>query len=134
MSEELFTKKSLEKIKSPDSLNDTIKVANPSVWLILTAIIVILIGAVVWCIFGRIENSFKTGIEVHYKEGLCDFTYDEFGAVQKGMIVRIGSAEGVIEAIDKNHGTATVSIDVPDGVYTCEIITESIQPITFITN
>jgi len=44
----IFRKTSLERISSPERLNDYIKVSNPSVWIILAAIAVLLAAAVVW--------------------------------------------------------------------------------------
>ena len=55
MSEEIFREKSLEKINSPDDLHDYVKVANPGVWLVIVAVIVLLIGATVWGFFGRVQ-------------------------------------------------------------------------------
>lgn len=44
----IFRKTSLDKISSPEKLNDYIKVSNPSVWIILTAIAVMLAAAIFW--------------------------------------------------------------------------------------
>ena len=38
----IFRKKSLERVQSPEQLNDYIKVANPGVWLVLIAVIIFL--------------------------------------------------------------------------------------------
>lgn len=48
MDKKLYRKESIEKISSPDELNDYLKVANPRVWLVLAALGIILIGGVVW--------------------------------------------------------------------------------------
>jgi len=44
----IFRKESLERMSSPEKLNDYIKVSNPSVWVILGAIAIMLIAVVVW--------------------------------------------------------------------------------------
>ena len=41
---ELFREKSLERVSSPEQLNDYIKVTTPSVWLVLIAVILLLVG------------------------------------------------------------------------------------------
>ena len=51
----LFREKSMEKISSPEQLNTYIKVSNAGVWMIISAMILFLIGVLVWGIFGRIE-------------------------------------------------------------------------------
>ena len=53
MGKQIFREENLKKVSSPDRLNDYIRVTNPSVWLLLAAIIVLLAGACVWGIFGN---------------------------------------------------------------------------------
>ena len=48
MNNEIFREKSLKKVNSPESLDDNIRVINPSIWLILIGVIVLLIGTFVW--------------------------------------------------------------------------------------
>lgn len=52
----IFRKKSLDRIQSPEKLDDYIKVASPGVWLILTAVILLLVGVCCWGIFGRMDT------------------------------------------------------------------------------
>lgn len=48
MSNPIFRQKSIEKITSPEQINDYIRVSNPSVWMVLAAVIVLLAGVCVW--------------------------------------------------------------------------------------
>ena len=57
MDNQLFRKKNLEKISSPEQLNDYIRVSNPGVWIVLAAVIVLLVGVCVWGIFGQLETT-----------------------------------------------------------------------------
>ena len=61
MSQPIFRQKSMEKISSPEQMNDYIRVSNPSVWMILAAVIVLLAGVCVWGMFGCLDTSFQTG-------------------------------------------------------------------------
>ena len=54
---QLFRKTSLEKVSSPEQLNDYIRVANPSLWLVLGAVIVLLAGVCVWGVLGRLDTT-----------------------------------------------------------------------------
>ena len=58
---ELFRKKSVERIHSPEELSDYIRVATPSVWLVLLAIILLLVGMLAWSIFGTVEGTGANG-------------------------------------------------------------------------
>ena len=51
----IFRKESLDKVSSPEKLDDYIRVTTPSVWITLIAIVLLLIGAIVWGIFGEVE-------------------------------------------------------------------------------
>lgn len=54
MNNSIFRQKSIDKITSPEKLDDYIKVTKPSVWITLIAIVMLLAGAVVWSIFGEV--------------------------------------------------------------------------------
>ncbi len=58
---EIFRKKSLERVSSPEELNDYIKVTTPSVWMVLAAIIILLAGLVVWSVFGSVTLNSADG-------------------------------------------------------------------------
>lgn len=58
----IFRKKSLDKVSSPEQLNDYIRVTNPSVWLVLLAIILLLVGMLAWSILGTVEGVDADGV------------------------------------------------------------------------
>ena len=58
---DLYREKSLERISSPEQLNDYIRVTTPSVWLVLVMVIVLLIGILSWCIFGTVTETKQDG-------------------------------------------------------------------------
>lgn len=57
MQNKLFNKSSMAKISSPEKLNDYIQVANPSVWLILAAAIILLASVCIWAFFGSVSTT-----------------------------------------------------------------------------
>ncbi len=63
----VFRKKSLEQINSPEQLDDYIRVTTPSVWIVLLALVVLLVGILAWSILGTIEVHDDNGNveEVH---------------------------------------------------------------------
>ena len=63
-SKQIFREKSLERVSSPEQLDDYIKVTTPSVWIILAATIVLLAGMIIWGVFGKIEIRTSNGVEV----------------------------------------------------------------------
>ena len=55
----LFREKNLERLESPEQLNDYLRVTSPGVWMILSAVVLLLIGVFIWGVFGRIKLRHK---------------------------------------------------------------------------
>ena len=61
MKNSIFREKSLTQVSSPEQLNDYIRVSTPAVWLVLTAIVLLLTGVVLWGCLGRLEVHTESG-------------------------------------------------------------------------
>ena len=59
----LFRQKSIDRVSSPEKLDDYIRVTTPSVWIALIAMILLLAGALFWGIFGEITMHTDDGAE-----------------------------------------------------------------------
>lgn len=57
----VFRQKSMERVSSPEQLNDYIRVTSPSVWIVLIALVVLLLGMLAWSVLGRIEVHNEDG-------------------------------------------------------------------------
>lgn len=133
MANDLFRKKSLDTIKSPDQLNDYVRVANPGVWLILCAVVVLLVGFCVWGIFGQIKTTVPAQITVDSGKIICAVDGD-IDKIEVGMTVEAGDTNGVVKSVDTESGLAEIDISLSNGVYEGEIVTESIAPLSFVFN
>ena len=60
-SNSIFSQKSLSRINGPEELNDYVRVTTPSVWLVLAAITLLLIGILGWCFFGTVAVHEEDG-------------------------------------------------------------------------
>ena len=58
---QLYRKKSIEKVSTPEQLNDYIRVTSPSVWVVLAGLVVLLLGLLIWCVFGSITIHNEAG-------------------------------------------------------------------------
>lgn len=138
MQNEIFRKKSLDKLKSPESLDESIKVTNPGVWLILAAVILLLVGACVWGAFGHIDSI--TPVSVHSQSGVITATAAEenFTSIKTGMTVHFAEYDATVESIEKQDSgyvlTLTANETVPDGFYDGSIVIQSFKPFSFIFN
>lgn len=130
MSDEIFRKKSLNRIKSPEDLNDYVRVANPGVWMVLAAVVILLVGVCIWGTFGRIETKVPAHLVAENGAVVC--TVENADKIEAGMTVEVNDTEGKV--VNADNGKVAVKISLPDGTYEGSIITESIKPISFVFN
>ena len=132
----LFREKSLTHFSSPEQMTDYLKVTGVGVWLVLTAIIVLLLGAFAWSATGTLETVVIGRADV--SDGVAvilvsaDIGPERFEAGQR---IRIGNAEGEVSTAEYAEDGRTVVrgyVAVQDGRYRAEIVTERIRPITFL--
>lgn len=70
-SQSLFRTKNIERIESPESMNDYLQVTSPGVWLVLSTVIVFLIGVCIWGVFGHIDSTAKVAVVATGGETFC---------------------------------------------------------------
>ena len=149
----LFREKSLEAIESPESMNDYLQVTSPGVWIVLAAIIAILIGAILWSVFGRINTTVDVAVECSNEVKTCYVPYDKLESVMSAGLVTVDGNEYGLK-MDTDTKTMIISeetnpyvrvagglhigdvavqvpvdANLPDGIYTGTVTTESLQPI-----
>ena len=49
-----FRQESLDRAKSPEQLDDYIRVSNPGVWMVLGAVLLLWLAGVIWACCGRL--------------------------------------------------------------------------------
>ena len=59
--------KKQEQVSNPDQLNDYIRVTTPSIWLVLAALALLLIGILIWSIFGTVEGTAADGTTEEFR-------------------------------------------------------------------
>lgn len=139
MNEELFRKKSLNKIKSPENLDDYIRVANPGIWILLFSVVVLLAGACVWGIFGQIVSSVDTSVHVENGNAVCYVSEEHAASVEAGMSVKFDDFEATIDTVKTDTGRGIVCVltskqEIPNGIYDGAVVTGTIHPISFVWN
>lgn len=157
MKEQLFRQKSLEKVTSPEQLKQYIRVSNPGIWMLLSAIAILLVGVVVWGYVAQLETTLPTAIIAKDGEGIVYISEDNVQKLSKGMIIRSGDTEYTVEEISAEavlvdgsfseyavyasgltEGQWVYGVKISgmfaDGVHKAEIVLESISPISFILN
>ncbi len=159
MDNNIFRKKSIDRVSSPEQLNDYIRVSNPGIWIVLISVIVLLAGVCVWGIFGRLETTLDTAcvakdgtITVYVKESdigsvaagqrlTVNGTEYEIASISAAPVVvngELGVDEYALHLGSLKTGewvyTITLSGDIPDGTYKAVIVTDSVSPMSFVFN
>ena len=134
----IFRKSSLERIASPEQLTEYLHVNNPSAWLILGAVIIVLIGFLVWASLGSLETTVPATISVTNGEALAIVPGDSARKVQNGMIIRYDGKQTYLVNVEIQMGIAIADIGssdtLADGEYPAEVVVERIHPISFLIN
>ncbi len=137
MDESIFRKKSVERITSPESLGDYLKVTSPTVWLILASIILLLVGMLIWSSVASID-SFAVGT-ARVENGSMQIRFEDEQIarnVESGMSVAVGESRSRITSVgtDENGLFAYASTDLADGIYSVKVIFKQTQVIRLLFN
>ncbi len=135
MEKNLFRQKTIDKMSTPDELTDYLKVTTPSVWMVLSAVLVLLIGVIIWGFLGRLDT--KMSAEADVKDGVAQVWLAPADAekVKAGMELVIGSEELTVKDVSKDEEGdyyAYADTTLRDGTYDAEITVEHIRPIKFL--
>ena len=157
MNQQLFRQKSVDKVSSPEQLNEYIRVANPGVWMVLLAIVILLAGVIAWGFIGHLDTTLPTAVVCENGEAVIYVKEADAEKIAVGMTVRVDDKEYTVSEIPTEPkrvddtmseyaihlGGLTVGEwvyavkvngDIADGVHKAEIVIESITPISFILN
>ena len=89
METNLFRKSSLERISSPERLNEYIKITNPGVWSVLLGCLALLIAVGFWGFYGSIPDSVKSSGVMFPQNGVASVIPTAGGRISD-MRVRVG--------------------------------------------
>ena len=102
-----FRQESLDRAKSPEQLDDYIRVSNPGVWMVLGAVLLLLLAGFIWACCGRLVDTMPTALVVQGGHATCYVAEDEVGQVAVGDTVSADSAKGAVASV----GTTPLSPD-----------------------
>ena len=128
----------MDRISSPEQLRDYMHVTNPSVWIVMAAIIVLLASILIWSAFAVIENQASGTASV--QSGVLTLHFDnpdEIKNVSSGMDITIGGITVPITYVGSDSGgNLIVGTDsaLPDGNYPFVITYEITKVIKLLFN
>ncbi len=126
------------RISSPEQLNDYLKVTSPKIWVLLSAVILLVAGLLLWSSFTTIE-SYATGT-AQAVGGELVVTFDDpekASKVQPGMEMEVGDVETEVLAVGTNENgdlIASAHAHIPDGSYKVRVGYKATQVISMLLN
>ncbi|MBR1659148.1 MAG: hypothetical protein IJ705_02365 [Oscillospiraceae bacterium] len=132
----IFRKESVERISSPEQMTDYLRVTTPAVWMVLLAVVALLAGIVAWSVLGTMETRILG--EAMVQDGVVYVmpnAGEDARGVSAGMTLRVGGAEGTVTGMGyTNDGALLIrgAAEVADGMYSAEIVTETVHAISFL--
>lgn len=138
MENKLFREKSIERISSPEQLNDYLHVTNPGIWILLICVIVLLAGVFIWASKASVE-SFVTG-SGRVESDVVTVTLDQIPSnvkIEKGMIITVGDKQTSVTFVGQNEDGNPIAggeVDLPDGIYDARISYNRVQILSLLFN
>lgn len=152
----IFRKESLDRVSSPEELDRYLKVTGPGVWFPLLAVAVVLLGVLLWMIFGRLDTTLQVAVISEGDSVFCYIPQEQASAVVEKTVTVAGQSYSIVDrglcplrldgetdenilftlGLSAGETVQPFSVDasLPEGIYFGEIIVETVNPITFITN
>ena len=135
---DLFRKESMDRIQSPEQLNDYLRITNPSVWAILGAVIVLLAGLLIWSGFARIDSFARGTARVESGEMTVLFDDQTLAAgVEVGMNVTVGDVTSTVKSVGRGADGQVFALadsELADGVYDASVTYRQTQVIRLLFN
>ena len=150
----LFREKSMEQFSSPEQLNDYIKITNPSLIMILIAVIALLAGTIVWGMLGTIDAEALVSAKVDDRKISAYLSSADATQLSDSSIIRIngtdyrltgwsdpmkasdGLNEDEIEQFHLKPQDIVVAIssecELTDGVYSATVVMKQLKPMDLI--
>ena len=136
MRETFFRKKSMERITSPEALDDCLQVTGPAVWLILTAVILLFAGILIWSSAARIDSYVPGTAQV--QDGSMYIQFEDSRTarnVESGMTVTAGETESRISSVGTDAQGELFAIaptTLKNGTYSVKVIFRRTQVLSLL--
>jgi len=141
MEKQVFRQKSVERIASPEQLQDYMRVTTPGVWMVLAAVILLLAGLILSSALVNVESKITEQAVVAEDGLMLDIALplSQKSLVAPGMPVRVADRQAKIDMVFQAEDAVEVIATLPEdgeklapGTYDVEIITETVRPISFL--
>ena len=135
---QIFRQKSLDQISSPEQLHDYLHVTNPTVWLALAAVILLLVGCLIWV--SAASNDVFASATATVNDGSMVIQIDDPNmakTVKSGMKVLVSDTSVKVDSVGHNEDGTTFAVAdtmLADGSYPARVVLGQGQVIRLLFN
>lgn len=109
----VFDRESKDQVKSPDKLNEYIRVSTPAVWLLAAALAVVLAALIIWGTTGSVPVNIKTtgvGMRMDFNADEVDLKSEDEAYLRKTYEVKnlfclVDSSVGMVKNLDNKEAS-----------------------------
>ena len=109
----VFDRESKDQVKSPDKLNEYIRVSTPAVWLLAAALAVVLAALIIWGTTGSVPVNTKTsgvGMRMDFNADEVDLKSEDEAYLRKTYEVKnlfclVDSSVGMVKNLDNKEAS-----------------------------
>lgn len=138
MTNRLFRQKAIDRLSSPEELNDYLRVTTPAVWALLFSVILLLAGTLVWGSMTYVASSVQGTARVTGGTMMVTFAEEEFTEnVESGLYVTVGTSKSPIVSVgmgEDGKPFALANTDLSDGIYPATVTYRMTRIIKFLFN
>lgn len=104
----IFRQRSLDTVESPEQLDEYIRVSNPSIWIVLSALVILAAALVVWSVVGSLPETLAAkGVTVSNNMVRCYvdasmLNKDLTGCKANVVLPDGASMEGIVKSVSNN--------------------------------
>ena len=120
-------------VSSPEQLSDYLRVTNPGVWVVLSAVVLLLAGLFVWASVGTLETTAGAKVIVSGHTAQVYLTGGQ--TAEAGMTLRVSDQEAVIASVQADklgRSICYAELFLPDGTYDGVVVIQRTRPISFL--
>jgi hypothetical protein len=116
MENQVFRQKSVERIASPEQLQDYMRVTTPGVWMVLAAVILLLAGLIVSSALVNVESRITEQAVVAEDGLMLDIALplSQKSMVAPGMPVRVADREAKVSMVFQAENEVEVIAELPE--------------------
>lgn len=138
MEDRIYREGAVDRLSSPENMNQYVRVTRPALWVTLAAVILLIAGCLIWMSMTYI-SSFLTGT-ADVRNGIMTVTLDndqKAENLETGMTVTVGDTKSVINSVGKDGAgrcIATAETTLFDGSYPARVSYRETQLISLLFN